>query len=100
MIFIYSTYPSRKEAKQTAERLLREKLAACVNIFPVDSLYIWKGKIVKDKEFAAIIKTKKANFKKVEKFILENHTYETPAIIEIPLSRITQKYLNWLNKNL
>jgi periplasmic divalent cation tolerance protein len=98
MIFIYSTFPNKKEAKKIGERLVQKKLAACVNIFPIESIYSWKGKIVKDKEFGAIIKTKKGNFKKVEKFILENHSYDTPCILEIPIGRATKRYLNWLNQ--
>lgn len=100
MIFIYSTFPSKKDANEIGEKLLREKLAACVNIFPIDSIYSWQKKIVKDNEFAAIIKTKQENFKKVERFILENHSYDTPCILEIPIGRVTKKYLEWLNKNI
>jgi len=99
MIFIYSTFSNKKEARKIGGGLVRKKLAACVNIFPIDSIYRWQGKIVKDKEFAAIIKTRKQNFKRIEKFILENHSYETPCIIEIPVGRANKKYLNWLNKN-
>ena len=100
MIFIYSTFPSRREAERIGESLVRKKLAGCVNIFPIDSVYVWKGKISKDKEVATIIKTEKKNFKKIESFILKNHSYDTPCIIEIPLSRVTKKYLSWLKKNL
>lgn len=100
MIFIYSTFPNKKEVKEIGERLVKNKLVVCVNIFPIESIYVWRNKIIKDKEFAAIIKTKKENFEKVEKFILENHSYDTPCIIEIPLGRITKKYLSWLDKSL
>lgn len=98
MIFVYSTFPSKKEAKEIGERLVRKKLAACINIFSIDSIYSWKRKITKDKEFAAIIKTKKENFKKIEKYILENHSYDVPCIMEIPIGRVTKKYLNWLKE--
>lgn len=97
MIFIYSTFSKKAEAERVGEGLVKNKLAACVNIFPIDSIYWWKEKIIKDKEFAAIVKTKKENFKKVEKFILKHHSYTTPCIIEIPLGKITPKYLKWLN---
>ena len=100
MIFIYSTFPNRKEAKRTGESLVKKKLAGCVNIFPIESVYAWKGKIAKGRETAVIIKTEKKNFKKIENFILKNHSYDTPCIIEIPLSRITKKYLSWLKNNL
>ena len=100
MIFVYSTFPSKKEAREIGERLVRKKLAGCCNIFPIESIYSWQGKIVKDKEFVAIIKTKKESFKKVEKFILENHSCDTPCILEIPINRVTQKYLKWFNSRL
>lgn len=99
MVFIYSTFPSKKEAKGIGEKLVRKRLAACVNIFPIDSIYSWQRKIVDEKEFAVIIKTKKKNFKKIEKFILENHSYEAPCILEIPITQVTSKYLKWLKEN-
>ena len=69
MIFIYSIFPNKKIAKRVGERLVRKRLAACVNIFPMDLIYSWREKIVKEKGFAVIIKTRKENFKKIEKFI-------------------------------
>lgn len=98
MIFIYSTFPNKKEARRIGERLVREKLAACVNIFPIEVIYAWQEKVAKDEEFAALIKTKKEHFKKVEKFILKNHSDDTPCILEIPVGRVTKKYLQWLNQ--
>lgn len=105
MIFIYSTFPKKSEVQRVGEGLVKNRLAACVNIFPIDSIYQWPAtagknkKIVKDKEFAMIIKTKKENYKKVEKFILEHHSYDTPCIIEVPLGRVNEKYLNWTHGN-
>ena len=98
MIFVYSTFPNKNIAKRVGERLVRKKLAACCNIFPIDSIYSSREKIVQDKEFAVIIKTKKENFKKIEQFILANHPDETPCILEMPISRVTARYLQWLNK--
>lgn len=100
MIFIYSTFPNKKKAKGVGERLIRKRLAACCNIFPIEAVYSWQGKIVQDKEFVVIIKTKKGNFKKIEQFILENHPDDTPCILEIPINRVTARYLGWFNKNL
>lgn len=99
MIFIYSTFPDKKEARKIGEDLVKKKLAACVNIFPIDSIYSWQEKIVRDKEVAVIIKTEKRNFKKIEKFILENHSYNTPCILEIPVDRVAKKYSKWLKEN-
>ena len=99
MILVYSTFANKKEAERIGERLVQKRLAACVNIFPLDSIYRWKGKITKEKEFAMLIKTKKENFKAIEKFILQNHSYKTPCVIEIPIARITKRYKEWLFAN-
>jgi len=99
MIVIYSTFPNFKEAKKIGELLIKNKLAGCVNIFPINSIYFWNNEIVKDKEWAAIIKTKKANFSKVENFIARHHSYAVPCVFEIPIGRVAKKYLKWLNKN-
>ena len=74
MIFIYSTFPNKKEARDIGRRLLKEKLIKCVNFFPIESIYLWKKKIKQDKEVAIIIKTEKKNFKKIESFILKNNS--------------------------
>lgn len=100
MIIVYSTFPSRKKAEETAEKLVRKRLAACVNIFAVDSVYCWQSRIEKGKELSVFIKTEKAKFKQVEKFILKNHPDDTPCILEIPLARVSAKYLKWLKQSL
>lgn len=97
MVLVYSTFPNKTEAKKIGERLVQKNLAGCCNIFPIDSIYWWKKKIVNDKEFAMIIKTKKENFKKIEKFILKNHSYDTPCVFEMPVNRVNKKYLKYLN---
>lgn len=100
MIFIYTTWPKKALAKKVGERLVKKKLAACCNIFSIDSVYAWKGKIVKGKEFAMIIKTKKKNFKKVERLILKQHPDDIPCVLELNVSRVTPKYLRWLNQKI
>lgn len=77
MIFVYSTFPIQKEAKKIGGGLIGKKLAACVNIFPIESIYSWEGKIAREREFVAIIKTKKQNFERMENFILKHHSYDS-----------------------
>jgi periplasmic divalent cation tolerance protein len=96
-IFIYITNPTKKEARKIAKILLKNKLIACANIFPVDSLYRWKGKIVDESEFVLIVKTKKDNFEKVKKEVENIHSYKIPCIVKIPVSS-NKKYYDWLKK--
>lgn len=100
MILIYLTAKNIKEAKKIGLSLVKKKLVACCNIFPIESIYRWQGKIVKDKEVVLIAKTLKKNFKKVEKEVKRIHSYKNPAILEIPISKVSFEYLKWLKKEI
>lgn len=96
-IFVYITNPTKEEARKIAKHLLKNKLIACANIFPINSLYWWKGKIADEKEFVLIVKTIKGNFEKVKREVEKIHSYKIPCIIRIPVSS-DEKYYNWLKK--
>jgi periplasmic divalent cation tolerance protein len=98
MIFIYTTCKDKKEARKIGEVLVKEKLAACVNYFPIDSIYKWQDKLVKDKEFALLIKAIKKNFKKIKKRIKELHSYEVTCIIGCSITRRSRDYFNWVKR--
>jgi len=98
-IFVYITNPTKKEAKKIAKHLLKKKLIACANIFPISSLCWWKGKIVDNNEFVLIAKTTKTNFEKVKKEVKKIHSYKIPCIIKIPVSS-DKKYFDWLKREI
>jgi periplasmic divalent cation tolerance protein len=85
--FIYITCKNKAEAKKIAIFLVKKRLAACCNIFPIESIYWWRSKIVKDKEVVLIVKTLKKNFKKIEKEVKRLHSYTVPCILEISISQ-------------
>ncbi len=98
MYTIYTTFASKKEIEMMANLVLEEKLAACVNYFPINSIYFWKNKKIDEKEYTCLFKTNKKNLKNLIKFIEENHSYEIPIIEVLKLDSVNKKYLNWLNK--
>lgn len=100
MIFIYITCKNKKEAKKIGSFLVQKRLAGCCNIFPIESIYWWKGKIVKDKEVVLIVKTLRKNFQKVEKEVKKLHSYTTPCVLEIPIKRGNFEYLKWLKEEI
>lgn len=100
MIFIYITCPNKKEAEKIGLSLIKKRLAACCNIFPIESIYWWQGKVVNDKEVVLIVKTLEKNFKKVEKEVKRLHNYEVPCILEIAIKKGNLNYLNWLKREI
>ena len=97
-IVIYTTFPDQASAEKIISGLVTNKIAACGNIFTISSIYAWQGKIEKASEYGAIIKTDKNNYKKVEDYILQNHSYEIPEIISWPIEKGSPAYLEWLGK--
>lgn len=94
MIILYVTCKSNKEAKKISKLLLKKKLIACANIFPIESMYNWKGKLVEDKEVVLILKAFDKNYKKVEQEIKKLHSYEIPFIGKINV-KVNKEYENW-----
>ena len=94
------TCQSKKEADRIVSSLLKKRLAACANIISgVDSRFWWNGKIDQAREILVILKTKRGNFKKIEKETKRLHSYEVPEIIAIPIIAGSREYLGWIGKN-
>lgn len=97
---VVSTTSNIDEAKKIAHGLVNNKLAACVNIIPnITSVYFWKNKVCEDSELVLFIKTQKNLFDKVKNFIVENHSYELPEVIMLPIENGLEGYLNWVKEN-
>lgn len=96
MIFIYTTIGTKKEAIALSQKLVKAKLAACVNYWPIESVYEWKGKMRHEKEYALLIKTAKKRSKAAMKFIRAHHSYELPAIVVIPITDSFADYKKWV----
>lgn len=96
-VFVYTTYPSIVEAEEAGRALLERALAACVNILPgMVSLYRWQGAIERGEEAVMIVKTRASLAEAVRAAVKEMHSYETPAILVIPLESVDTAYLGWM----
>ncbi len=95
MILTYITCKNKKEAEKIANHLLKNKLIACANIFPINSLYKWKGKLQKDKEFVLIAKSIKTKAKQVENAVKKIHSYDIPCIIQKEVTA-NKEYVRWI----
>ena len=98
-VIVQTTTSSKEEAKNIAEILIQYKLAACVQLKDIESLYNWDGKLCCERETLLSIKTKKELFSKVKSKILELHSYDTPEIIELDISNISENYLKFIKEN-
>ena len=95
-IIIVSTFPNKTVTKKVANQLVKKKLAACVNISKIDSVYSWKGTIQNDSEYLAFFKTTIKNKKNLKNEIKKLHPYDVPEIAEINVNSMNKPYLDWL----
>jgi len=94
---IMTTYPTKEKAKQIAGLLVNKRLAACVQMIPAESLFIWDGEMNESSETLLLIKSKPAMFDDIKALIKGEHTYEVPEIIQIPITDGLPEYLKWID---
>jgi len=93
------TSSSPKEAQSMAEMLVARHLAACVQMLPIHSRYLWEGSMVRDDEVLLLIKTRSELYVQVEAAILAAHSYDLPEIIQLPIERGYPPFLEWVKEN-
>ena len=91
------TASSETEATAIAQTIVEEKLAACVNLVPVRSVYIWQDRLQQEPEWQLLVKTTRDRFLALQERILGLHSYEVPEILAIPIQEGSPSYLNWIN---
>src|ERR1700740_342871 len=92
------TCGSRAEAHRSAREIVARRLAACANLLeiPVQSVYRWKGKVEKAREFLLLIKTSAGRLAALEAEIKRLHGYDVPEFIALPIIAGSSAYLRWL----
>lgn len=97
---VYCTCGNSENARQIANALVTEQLAACVNILPgIQSVYRWQGKIASDQEVLLIIKTREECLTTLQDRVRALHTYELPEIVVVPIVAGLVPYLNWISES-
>ncbi|MCS7125706.1 MAG: divalent-cation tolerance protein CutA [Aigarchaeota archaeon] len=97
-IQVLTTIDSEAKAEEIAKRLLRDRLAACVQIIgPIKSMYWWKDQMEEAREWICLIKTESSKYADIENTIKEVHSYEVPEIIALPIISGYSRYLEWIS---
>ncbi len=93
---VLTTCESRANAEAIGHTLVAQGLAACVQIFPIESIYNWQGAIEQAHELMLFCKIKSEDYAEVEAAIRVLHTYETPEIVMIAIEAGAPAYLQWI----
>lgn len=93
-----TTFETQEQAKPIIDRIISEKLGACVQCLEINSSYCWNGEVCNEPEILVLIKTRDELFEPLKAFLLETHPYDTPEIIKVPIESGSIAYLSWIDE--
>lgn len=94
---VLTTTASQLQAETLARQIVEARLGACVQIQSIKSFYSWQGALCAEPECQLAIKTRTDRFEALAQFISAQHPYDTPEIVQIPITAGSSDYLSWLD---
>jgi periplasmic divalent cation tolerance protein len=93
---VLTTVPDEALAETLARQIVAAGLGACVQVQAIKSYYAWKGEACAEPEWRLCIKTRTAQYTRLEAFIRAHHPYETPQIVQVRIEAGSADYLEWV----
>lgn len=86
-------------AGELARTLVRESLAACINVVPrVESHYLWRGTQEEDEEALLVAKVAADRLEAFTARVKALHPYEVPEVVALPVQGGNPDYLAWVGR--
>jgi periplasmic divalent cation tolerance protein len=99
VLVVITTTPDKETAANLAQTLIRERLAACVQVLPnMTSFYRWKGELETSSEWLLLIKTTRERLSELIARIESEHPYEVPEVVALKTEGGAEKYLQWVRE--
>ncbi len=93
---LYVTFGSEEDAVRVGGVLVDEGLVACVNTWPIRSVFRWKDEVRSEAEWAALMKTRASRVQAAMLRLEELHPYEVPCVEAIPVGASTAAFADWV----
>jgi periplasmic divalent cation tolerance protein len=98
ILVVYVTCADLAEARAIGRTLVEEGLAACANLRPHETIYLWQGDLQQEEEVGLLLKTVREAYPAVERRILALHSYQLPCIVAWPLAAGLPAYGDWVRE--
>ncbi|WP_018683480.1 divalent-cation tolerance protein CutA [Actinokineospora enzanensis] len=93
---VVTTTDSTDEAHRLAEGIVARRLGACVHIVPITSVYRWAGEVTREPEWRLVVKTAADRVGTLIDYIREQHSYDLPQVVAVPIAAGSPEYLDWV----
>ena len=99
VLLLITTESNKKTAKKIAKLLVKKKLAACVSLKDIYSIYEWEGKVEEVLEVEIVVKSRPDLKKDLIVFLQKKISYDVPQFLYKKFNS-EKKYINWVKKSL
>jgi periplasmic divalent cation tolerance protein len=96
---VTTTLERPADARRLARDLVEGRLAACVQILPIRSVYRWAGKTQSAGEHLLLAKTRRRRVPALMTFLRRRHPYQVPEVLVVPVSAGLPAYLQWVTES-
>lgn len=93
---VFTTVGSADEGDELARLLVGERVAACVQLLPITSVYRWEGEVRQEGEILLLIKAPCSSVAGIEALIAAHHPYDVPELLHVGMDGGLPHYLHWL----
>jgi periplasmic divalent cation tolerance protein len=100
LLLVITTVSSEEDARRIASNLVEQRLVACAQISPVESIYRWKDGLQQETEWRLVLKTTDAAYNELEAELVKVHPYELPAIYSVPVTHTLDVYDHWVHDHI
>lgn len=96
LLAVITTIDDPELAAAISRELVERRLAACVQISSIRSVYRWDGDVQEDPELRLLIKTTRSSYPAVEALLKERHSYDLPAVVALDVAVASDEYADWV----
>ncbi|MCZ8235498.1 MAG: divalent-cation tolerance protein CutA [Inhella sp.] len=97
LLMALTTVATQAQAQDLARALVEARLAACVQLHAIESIYRWQGAVQQEPEWRLLIKTTLEAWPALRAAVLARHPYDTPALLAWPAEHASDAFAAWVN---
>lgn len=96
-VTLYVTVQNKEEGIRIGHALVQAKLVACANVMDnVTSIFSWQGETQEESEAILFAKTTKLLVDDTTQAIIENHSYDCPCVVAMPIVGGNSEFIEWI----
>ena len=96
ILAVTTTVATEADARRLAHLVLQGRLAACVQVEPINAFFRWQGALQEDREFRLVCKTVERALHPLLELVRAQHPYALPQLVVQALQG-SAEYADWVD---